>query len=139
MSHLNALFKFAQGFLDFFSLNGSQVLAVGDKRLDIVSTAMVYMLQNLHGQVPELLVLLRKVVLDHAEDVAQTDLFSCCASNESFINDMHGEAGNLCLAALHTLDKLWIEESGLTSLNHNKENLSADVPEVGLMSRCLFQ
>ena len=139
MSHLNALLEFAQGFLNFFSLNGSQVLAVGDKSLDVVSTAMVYMLQNLHGQVPELLVLLRKVVLDHAEDVTQTDLFSCCACNESFINYMHGEAGNLCLAALHTLNKLWIEESGLTSLNHNKENLSADVPEVGLVSRCLFQ
>lgn len=139
MSHPHALLKFAQGFLDFFSLNGSQVLAVGDKRLDVVSTAMVYMLQNLHGQVPELLVLLRKVVLDQAEDVTQIDLFSCIARNESFINDMHGEAGDLCLAALHTLNKLWIEESGLTSLNHNKENLSADVPEVGFVSRCLFQ
>ena len=139
MSHPHALLKFAQRFLDFFSLNGSQVLAVGDKRLDVVSTAVVYMLQNLHGQVPELLVLLRKVVLDQAEDVTQIDLFSCIASDESFINDMHGEASDLRLAALHTLNKLWIEESGLTSLNHNKENLSADVPEVGLMSRCLFQ
>ena len=66
-----------QGLLYFLNLNWSQVLAIGYKCAHIIATADVDMLQDLHSEVSELLVLLLQILLDHLEDVAQVDLISC--------------------------------------------------------------
>ena len=65
------------------------------------------MLEDLHGQVPQFFILLREIILDHFEHITQANLLKLLrASFEILINDMHGEARNLCLSAFYSLDKL---------------------------------
>ena len=93
------------------------------------------MRQDLHSQIPQLLILLREIILDHPEHIFEAELIQFFGAGclEVFVDDVHGEAGNLSLVALHALDKLRVQKTCLISLNHDEENFEADVSEVGLV------
>ena len=136
---LLALFQLGELRLDLLGLDRSEVLASGDEALHIVATARVDMLQDLHGAVSQLLVLLREVVLDHSEHVPQVDLIGSRARLESLVDDQAGEAGDLLLSAAHTLDQLRVQEGGLAALKHREQDFEADVSKIRFVGRGLLQ
>ena len=73
--------------------------------------------------------------MDHPEHIFEAELIQFFGAGclEVFVDDVHGEAGNLSLVALHALDKLRVQKTCLISLNHDEENFEADVSEVGLV------
>ena len=107
--------------------------------MHIVPTAGVDMLQDLHGAISKLLILLRKIVLDHPEDVLQIDLIGRSASLECLVDDQACEAGNLLLGAAHALNQLRVEERGLAALKHREQDLEANVSKIRLVCRSLLQ
>ena len=58
MGGSHTLLQLAEGLVDFFDLDWSQILTVCNEGLCIVATALIDMLQDHHGQVSELFVLL---------------------------------------------------------------------------------
>ena len=87
MRILCTFLELCENSLDLLGLNRPQIFAVCQESGNIISTTRVDMLKNLHGSVPQFLVLLRQIILDHTEHIFEVDIIDSSPCLKGFIND----------------------------------------------------